>query len=380
MVNITDLLNNLLNLLDKYYPRKKKNQQLHQNGVLITDNNREVISTQSLSANSTLITGLSTVATSGDYRNLTNTPTKLSDFNIDNNFTLDYDKINNRPTKLTDLNNNGFTLSVNSLTNLNNLKLTDLNNTGFTLDYSKINNRPTKLTNLTNDLTLTWNNISELVETSPSTNTNKLVASSGLKTAIDGKADNNHNHDTTYLKLSGGILTGSVSSNKSITTSGNIEANKIIKTNSDNNHILLGNGDTKEISYFATNTHNHDDKYIRKEDLIYQKGVLYDEDYEFIVELPIHIVSITENDGSNAPIATYPYYMKIFVDGYDFHHQRVKIDGGVIGNVMEATPDVLEFGLKLTNETGRVTITITSDGTSNLPVGKRIINIYNYLE
>ena len=84
MTSINELLNNLLGLLNKYYPRKPKNTTLHQQGVVVTDDNGMITSVQSLSANSTLITGLSDVATSGDYRHLSNTPTKTSDFVIDN--------------------------------------------------------------------------------------------------------------------------------------------------------------------------------------------------------------------------------------------------------------------------------------------------------
>ena len=100
MVTLNEFLNNLKGLLDKFYTRtdasnikvKNSNNQLVantnklKNGIVVTDNSTgELILTPSISASTNMITGLSPVATSGNYSDLNDTgkPTKLSDFTND---------------------------------------------------------------------------------------------------------------------------------------------------------------------------------------------------------------------------------------------------------------------------------------------------------
>ena len=85
MVSYSDVLNNLKTLLDKFYVRKQKNDY-NLNGVVVTNGNREITTAQSISASSSMISGLSTVATSGLYSDLTGKPTKVSDFTNDSGY------------------------------------------------------------------------------------------------------------------------------------------------------------------------------------------------------------------------------------------------------------------------------------------------------
>ena len=72
-----------------------------------------------------------------------------------------------------------------------------------------------------------------------------------------GIPDNNHKHDGTYLKLSGGALTGALSSNSNIGTSATVYGNKIMKNGGSSTQVLLADGSIKNVSDFATNDHKH---------------------------------------------------------------------------------------------------------------------------
>ena len=154
MVSISDLLENLKGLLDKFYIRKNLNYKSNDNekypvnGVVVTDSNREINVIQSLSANSTMISGLSSVATSGSYNSLSDKPTKLTDFSSDG-FNLNWSQLNGKPTKLSEFTND-ITINWDKVNNRP-TKLTDFSSNGFTMNYSSINNRPTKLTDLSSD-------------------------------------------------------------------------------------------------------------------------------------------------------------------------------------------------------------------------------------
>ena len=72
-------------------------------------------------------------------------------------------------------------------------------------------------------------------------------------------------HTHSYLPLSGGTLTGAVSSNSNITTSGTIQGATIKKTNGTNSQLLLADGSTKSTGDFATSGHGHQ-SYVLKVD------------------------------------------------------------------------------------------------------------------
>lgn len=69
MITVNDLLENLKTLLDKFYLRKKLSNS---NEILITDSNKNVTTTSTITASK--VSGLKTVATSGNYEDLTNKP------------------------------------------------------------------------------------------------------------------------------------------------------------------------------------------------------------------------------------------------------------------------------------------------------------------
>lgn len=72
MATINDLFNNLKTLLDKIYVRKQSSSY-NASAIVTTDANKNITTTASIPATS--VTGLSTVATSGSYNNLSNKPT-----------------------------------------------------------------------------------------------------------------------------------------------------------------------------------------------------------------------------------------------------------------------------------------------------------------
>jgi len=69
MVTVNDLLDNLKNLLDKFYLRKTLTNS---DEILITDSNKNITTTSNIAASK--VSGLKTVATSGNYEDLTNKP------------------------------------------------------------------------------------------------------------------------------------------------------------------------------------------------------------------------------------------------------------------------------------------------------------------
>ena len=91
----------------------------------------------------------------------------------------------------------------------------------------------------------------------------QLLLANGDSKATSDFATSGHNHDNTYLKLAGGTLTGAVSSNSNITSSANLTGAKIIKSGGTNAQLLLANGDSKATSDFATSGHNHDNTYLK---------------------------------------------------------------------------------------------------------------------
>lgn len=129
--------------------------------------------------------------------------------------------------------------------------------------------------------TVSLSNLNSDVYTTSVDTSNKLVTSSAVNTKLtgymktnpggtssqfikgDGSMDSTrysiegHAHDDTYLKLAGGTLTGAVSSNSNITTTGNVTGAKIIKSSGTSSQILLANGDTKPTGDFATSGHVH---------------------------------------------------------------------------------------------------------------------------
>jgi len=203
MVSLSDLLENLKGLLDKFYIRKNLNHKSSDsekypvNGVVVTNSNREISVVQSLSANSTMISGLSSVATSGSYNSLSDKPTKLSDFSsvgftmsysditgkpsklseFTNDITINWDKVNNKPTKLSEFTND-ITISWDKVNNRP-TKLTDFSSNGFTMNYTSINNRPTKLTDFSsNGFTMGGINSDGTIN-SDSNSVNKVVVTDG---------------------------------------------------------------------------------------------------------------------------------------------------------------------------------------------------------
>ena len=70
MVSPSNILENLKTLLDKIYLRKKLNNA---DEILVTDSSKEITTTNSIGASK--VSGLKTIATTGDYNDLTNKPT-----------------------------------------------------------------------------------------------------------------------------------------------------------------------------------------------------------------------------------------------------------------------------------------------------------------
>ncbi len=73
VATLQDLLKSMLKLLDKFYLRKQSDEY-NMSGVVVTDENKNIVTRQSIPANSSMISGLSTVATSGEYSDLDNKP------------------------------------------------------------------------------------------------------------------------------------------------------------------------------------------------------------------------------------------------------------------------------------------------------------------
>ena len=69
MVSASDILSNLKTLLDKVYLRKKLNNA---DEILVTNTSKEITTTSTIGASK--VSGLKTVATSGDYNDLSNKP------------------------------------------------------------------------------------------------------------------------------------------------------------------------------------------------------------------------------------------------------------------------------------------------------------------
>ena len=196
MVSLSDLLENLKGLLDKFYVRKNLNykssndEKYPVNGVVVTDDNREITVIQSLSANSTMISGLSSVATSGSYNSLSNKPTKLTDFSSEG-FTIDYSSINNRPTKLSEFTND-ISIGWSNVTGRP-TKLSDFTN-DISIGWSNVTGKPTKLSDFTNDISISWGNVTgkPTIDTTPTSSNSNLITSKAVYDGLNNKVDKSY--------------------------------------------------------------------------------------------------------------------------------------------------------------------------------------------
>jgi hypothetical protein len=88
-------------------------------------------------------------------------------------------------------------------------KLSTKSDTGHTHAYSSLTGIPSTFTPSAH--THLWADITDKPSTfTPSAHTHAISDVTGLSTALAGKSDTTHNHDTVYLKLAGGTLTGSL--------------------------------------------------------------------------------------------------------------------------------------------------------------------------
>ena len=79
------------------------------------------------------------------------------------------------------------------------------------------------------------------------TNTDGTMTQAAIKSVLDGKAANNHNHDSTYLKLSGGTVTGDIRIN------GNIFGSNFNGVYKDSDIIIIPNVPYSKIDPTCTN-------------------------------------------------------------------------------------------------------------------------------
>lgn len=72
--------------------------------------------------------------------------------------------------------------------------------------YNDLSNKPTTGTASTSGLTKLYTGVG--------TATDGSMTQAAIKTALDGKSSTSHNHDSSYLKLTGGTVTGNTAFNK----------------------------------------------------------------------------------------------------------------------------------------------------------------------
>ena len=110
-------------------------------------------------------------------------------------------------------------------------------------------------------LTSSVKEASALGKLGTSANATQATINSAINTKIgnliDSTSTTKNGHTHSYLPLSGGTLTGAVSSNSNITTSGTIQGTTIKKTNGTNSQLLLADGSIKSTGDFATSGHTH---------------------------------------------------------------------------------------------------------------------------
>lgn len=90
------------------------------------------------------------------------------------------------------------------------------------------------------------------IDSTLSLDSTNAVENKVIYNALRGKSNNDHTHS--YLPLSGGTLTGAVSSNNNITTSGTVQGAIIKKNNGTNTQFLKADGSVDSNTYLTTSS------------------------------------------------------------------------------------------------------------------------------